>query len=85
MLARLLRRVGWYVKTAGDVANALRTARAESFDVVVSDIGLPDGTGMDLMRQLLVEQPRLRGIALSGHGMETDMQLSRAAGFSTTW
>jgi CheY-like chemotaxis protein len=82
MLARLLSRSGWSVRTANDVASALRSARAERFDLVVSDIGLPDGTGLDLMRQLRVEQPALRGIALSGHGMESDIQLSRDAGFT---
>ncbi len=49
-------------------------------DVVVSDLGLPDGSGLDLMREL-ASRYGLRGIALSGYGMEEDVQKSRAAGF----
>jgi CheY-like chemotaxis protein len=82
ILARLLRRDGHQVKTASEVAMALRMSQAEEFDLVISDIGLPDGTGLDLMRQLRLERPGIRGIALSGHGQESDLQMSRIAGFS---
>jgi CheY-like chemotaxis protein len=47
---------------------------------VVSDLGLPDGSGLDLMRALS-SRYGLRGIALSGYGMEEDIQKSREAGF----
>ncbi len=80
MMARLLRRSGHHVTTADSVASALKVAGAERFDVVVSDIGLPDGSGLDLMRQLLVRHA-LKGIALSGFGMEEDVARSRQAGF----
>jgi len=46
----------------------------------VSDLGLPDGTGYDLMKQLR-DRHRIRGIALSGYGMEEDQQRSREVGF----
>ena len=49
-------------------------------DVVVSDLGLPDGSGLDLMRQLSAAYG-LRGIALSGFGMDSDFEESTAAGF----
>jgi DNA-binding response OmpR family regulator len=47
---------------------------------VVSDLGLPDGDGLDLMRQLR-DQYGLRGIALSGYGHDQDIRESREAGF----
>ena len=52
----------------------------ESFDVLVTDIGLPDGNGYQLMRAARQSQS-LRGIAISGFGMEEDVQRSMEAGF----
>ena len=72
--------MGYQVKVANDAATALQLAEAESFDMVVSDIGLPDSTGHDLMRQLK-SRHGLRGVALTGYGMEDDMRNSRDAGF----
>lgn len=80
MMAKILRRLGHHVTTADGVASALQVAASERFDVVVSDIGLPDGSGLDLMRQLLARHP-VKGIALSGFGMEQDILRSRDAGF----
>ncbi len=62
------------------VAAALELADREKFDLVISDLGLPDGTGTELMAQLH-ERHGLRGIALSGYGMEQDMERTRGAGF----
>jgi PAS domain S-box-containing protein len=85
ILGRLLRRSGYEVLPAGTVGSALEVARREmagaGLDLVVSDLGLPDGSGLDLMRQLAAAY-RLRGIALSGFGMEADLAQSMAAGFS---
>ena len=50
------------------------------FDLVISDIGLPDGNGYDLMAGLRAEQ-QLKGIALTGYGMESDIARSQTAGF----
>jgi CheY-like chemotaxis protein len=47
---------------------------------LISDIGLPDGTGLDLMKTLKGDRP-IKGIALSGFGMEEDVRRSREAGF----
>lgn len=80
MLSELLRNRGYDVKTADTLAAALRIAGTQSFDLLVSDIGLPDGNGHDLMRQLSARGP-VRGVALSGYGMERDIAESRAAGF----
>ena len=68
------------VKIADTVASALRIADAENFDLVLSDLGLPDGTGYDLMRQLHARH-HLRGVALSGYGRDKDVEEAKAAGF----
>ena len=85
ILTRLLRRMGHDVLPAHTVAEALRLVEKEirlaSIDVVISDLGLPDGSGFDLMRQLSTNHG-LRGIALSGFGMDSDREQSKAAGFS---
>ena len=80
VLGRLLGRVGHAVTTAGCVAEALEAAGRDSFDLVVSDVGLPDGSGLDLMRRIRLDHP-VPGIALSGFGMEDDLRRSREAGF----
>ncbi|MDB5320113.1 MAG: Hybrid sensor histidine kinase/response regulator [Phycisphaerales bacterium] len=80
IMARLLSRQGFTVRTADTVAGALKTAGAESFDLLISDIGLPDGSGLDLIRQLRATTP-IKGIALSGFGMDEDVERSHAAGF----
>jgi len=80
VLGRLLLSSGYRVKTTASVAAALKAAAAIRFDLVISDIGLPDASGYDLMRSLgeLYGTP---GIALSGYGMEEDVRRSREAGF----
>lgn len=80
VLARLLTRAGHKVFTATTVSAALEVAARVRFDAVVSDIGLPDGTGIELMTSLHAAYG-LRGIALSGYGMEEDLRRSREAGF----
>ena len=54
---------------------------ADSFDLLISDVGLPDGNGMDLLRVLRTRHP-IRGIAISGFGMDTDIGKSLEAGFA---
>ena len=76
-----LETIGYEVTTADTVAAALRAATQEQFDLLVSDIGLPDGSGDDLMRQLQDEGHNFPSIALSGYGTEQDAARSRAAGF----
>ena len=80
-LTRLLSRRGYVVTAAGSVNDALAKAEENIFDLVVSDIGLPDGDGYSLMTQLR-DRHDLTGIALSGYGMEQDIARSRAAGFT---
>ena len=80
VLRQVLQKKGHYVQIAGDVASALKLAGRETFDLVLSDLGLPDGNGLDLMRQLK-QRHGLKGIALSGFGMEEDIRKSVEAGF----
>jgi two-component system CheB/CheR fusion protein len=82
IMKRLLERQGYKVRTAADVASALEVASSADIDLLVSDLGLPDGSGLDLMRQLRQRQPTLKAIALSGYGMEADLEHSREAGFA---
>lgn len=79
-LTRLLRRRGYRVESAVDVKSALELSAKYQFDVLVSDLGLPDGSGLDVMRRLSSERP-LFGIALTGFGMEDDVRRSRESGF----
>jgi signal transduction histidine kinase/CheY-like chemotaxis protein len=80
ILARLLGTYGHAVKTANTIAAALELAGQQKFDLVISDVGLPDGSGYDLMRTLR-DTHAMRGIAMSGYGMEDDLRKSREAGF----
>jgi CheY-like chemotaxis protein len=81
-LERLLIRRKFSVTSVGSLAEARAClASGETFSLLVSDIGLPDGTGYDLMKECARDQS-LKGIALSGYGMDQDVARSRAAGFS---
>jgi CheY-like chemotaxis protein len=80
VLARLLaaRHIGSI--EASSAAEAIDKARAHRFDLVISDIGLPDSNGYDLMAALSASYG-CKGIALSGYGTERDIARSKAAGF----
>jgi PAS domain S-box-containing protein len=79
-LSQLLTRRDCKVMAATSVAEARTLARQENFDVVVSDIGLPDGNGYTLMSELRKDFG-LKGIALTGYGMEQDVLRGQNAGF----
>ena len=68
------------MESARDVKSARDLSEKKEFDVLISDLGLPDGSGIDLMRTLRAERPVL-GIALTGFGMEDDIRKSHEAGF----
>ncbi|MEO6001792.1 MAG: ATP-binding protein [Opitutus sp.] len=76
----LLKRRGYAVLSASTFKDAVTLAQGMSFDLVVSDIGLPDGDGFALMQHLR-DTYGLRGIALTGYGMDADVERGRAAGF----
>jgi CheY-like chemotaxis protein len=79
-LTNLLRRRGYYVQSAASLQSALELSAKEEFDVLISDLGLPDGSGIELMQKLSSARP-LVGIALTGFGMEEDIRKTREAGF----
>src|SRR5262249_51564638 len=80
VMAKVIRSFGYEVQTAKGVKDALELAEKQKFHILVSDIGLPDGSGWEIMDQLRRKQS-LRGIALSGYGMDEDFRKSREAGF----
>jgi len=76
----MLQRRGYDITVAHNADQALQKAEAENFDLLISDIGLPDRSGYELMREL--SGKGLPGIALSGFGSEHDISKARAAGFA---
>jgi CheY-like chemotaxis protein len=80
-MTKLLRRLGHRVTGVTSVASATSVATNNGFDVIISDLGLPDGSGLDVMRRLR-ERYAGRAIALTGYGMESDIAASREAGFA---
>jgi len=81
-LVQLLERRGHSVVGVTTAANAREIAAANDFDLVISDLGLPDGDGHKLMTELR-DAYGLPGLALSGYGMGEDLERSRASGFFT--
>jgi PAS domain S-box-containing protein len=81
-LVDILELHGHRVETAGDVDTALEIAERQTFDVLVSDLGLPDRSGLDLVRALRARGHRMPAIAISGYGQERDIEHSRSAGFT---
>jgi PAS domain S-box-containing protein len=81
VLSRLLERLGHRVRRADSVAAALAEAD-RPFDLLLSDIGLPDGTGIELIHELREKYGlQVPAVALTGYGMEEDIAKSREAGF----
>lgn len=80
-LSRLLVRAGFEVVSASSVRRAVELAAEQTFDLVLSDLGLPDGSGYDIMRRIRAVRD-VPGIAMSGYGMDDDVQRSREAGFA---
>jgi PAS domain S-box-containing protein len=81
VMERLLRQIGHRVTGVTSVASATAAARHDGFDLIISDLGLPDGSGLDIIRELR-DRYAGRSIALTGYGMESDIAASRAAGFT---
>src|SRR5437879_6029728 len=79
-LRKFLTCIGYKVYVAPDIASARGLAKAVEFDVLLSDLRLPDGTGWDLMQELSATKP-VRAIAISGHNTDVDIERSRKVGF----
>jgi len=79
-LTHLLSRRNYNVTPVGSLAEARSVAARKKFNLLISDIGLPDGNGCELMEEMKKDS-HLKGIALTGYGMEQDISRSYAAGF----
>jgi CheY-like chemotaxis protein len=80
-MAAIVRSLGHEVRDAATLAEAMALADGAAFDLVISDLALPDGSGHDLMRRLKERRRDLHGVAVSGYGMADDVRRSREAGF----
>jgi len=81
-MSSLLLKNGYQVITANSVSSALRLVdQCKSIDIMLSDIGLPDGGGHYLLSELRKLGYKFPAIALSGYGMEEDLNRSMVAGF----
>jgi CheY-like chemotaxis protein len=84
MLAVLLTHAGYEVKTASSAAAAIDIARHDQFDVIISDIGMPQMNGYELARELrgLPGYEAVPMVALTGYSKFDDRQRSLDAGFN---
>jgi signal transduction histidine kinase len=80
-MKRMLERRGYQITLAHSAEQAAEKVRTQEFDLLISDIGLPDRSGYELMREVRLNK-RLPGIALSGFGSEQDVNQAREAGFA---
>ena len=83
LLSKLLARIGYRVTTASSVEAAINHLEQSRFDIVVSDIGLPDGNGCDIMTRGMPRSAAgsVKGIAISGFSSQEDIARSKACGF----
>jgi PAS domain S-box-containing protein len=81
VMSEILRSQGYIVQTCASVSEATRLARENNFDLILSDVGLPDGTGIDLIRAIRLHS-KVPAIALTGFGMDQDTASFREAGFN---
>ena len=81
LMMRLLEDFGCTVHVAAGVAEAVAFPADQPLDLLLSDIGLLDGSGLDVVRHIKATRPKCMMIALSGYGMEADRQRSLEAGF----
>jgi PAS domain S-box-containing protein len=80
LLRRILERRGYQVELATTMNSAIQAANRTTFDLLISDVGLPDGSGLELMQHLRLTS-QIPGIAMSGFGMDEDIRNSLEAGF----
>ena len=79
-LSRLLTHFGHQISVADNTQSALEIMASQKFDVVLSDIGLPDGSGYDVISQVKRKQP-VKAVAITGFGTDEDVRRGKEAGF----
>jgi len=77
----MLERRGYDITVAHSAGQAVEKTREANFDLLISDIGLPDKSGYELMTEVRKNKP-IPGIALSGFGADADVNKARESGFS---
>ena len=80
VMSRLLGKLGYLIKVADSLSKARAMAREQPCDLLICDLRLPDGSGLELMRELR-QQRLIPGIALSGMASDEDRRQSSEAGF----
>src|SRR6266508_5524684 len=80
VLARLLEHLGPEISLANGAQSALEMVESKEFDVVLSDIGLPDGSGYEVIAQAKRKQP-IKAVAITGFGTDEDVRRGKEAGF----
>ena len=80
-LVRLLESRGYEVANVATVASAVEAVEREEFDLFLCDLGLPDGTGFDLIERLR-QKHDTPAVALTGFGMQQDIERAQQAGFN---
>ncbi|MGB8354970.1 MAG: ATP-binding protein, partial [Chthoniobacteraceae bacterium] len=81
VMSRLLKIQGYDVHPAASVESGKELVKEQRFDLLLCDLGLPDGTGMDFLREVR-KFDQTPAIALSGFGMEEDIARCMEAGFN---
>ena len=81
VLTRLLMRWGFDVTPAENLKSGVDALDAQPFDIILSDIGLPDGTGYALIGEARRRGKDVLAIALSGFGFPAEMKISKQTGF----
>ncbi|MEP6686416.1 MAG: response regulator [Verrucomicrobiota bacterium] len=80
IFARLLRHFGHEISVADCAQSALQLVESKKFDLVLSDVDLPDGSGYNVVSQAKRKQP-IKAVALAGFSTEEDIRRSKEAGF----
>lgn len=81
VLSSLLGRSGHEIVTASSVSDALQLLANMRVNVLLSDLGLPDGDGLDLVAKAKSIQPKIKTIALTARGSQKDYERGKKAGF----
>jgi CheY-like chemotaxis protein len=81
VLSTLLDRWGFDVSTAESLKSGLAFVNAKDFDVIVSDIALPDGSGYALVSEAKRRQSAVKAIAISGYNSSADEEVGKKSGF----